>query len=292
MNPAHTLAATVADKITLPVVYQDIRKLISRSEATIDDFVDVISLDSTLSLRIKKIANSPFFGHSRKAETVGQAITMLGMFQIHDLLVSSLAIRAFSTISADIFNQQAFWRSCVYCGILARMLAQKCMLPAKERLFTAGLLHEIGHIVMFSKIPENMQEILIESQKNNKPVYLLEREALGFDYGEVGYEIMQLWHLPESYGAIAKFHITPKQAKEHEIEAQIVNIARSIMLDEELGIEQSAALYLNANSLIRDMVTVQDVNNMKINARSHVDDVMDCLWPFAKEMSLSGNYKK
>ena len=291
MTPAYALVASLADKITLPVVYQDIRKLLSKPEATIDDFVDVIRLDSALSLRIIKVANSHFFGYSRKSETVKQAITMLGMLQIHDLLLSSLAIRAFSTISTDIFNQHAFWRSCIYCGILARMLAQKCMLPAKERLFTAGLLHEIGHIVMFSKMSEKMQDILIESLQSDKPVSLLERESLGFDYGDVGGEVMLLWHLPESYYSIAKFHMTPKKAKEkgYELEAQIVNLARSIMLDEELGIEHSVALYLNANDLIKRKVTMQELNGMKIDAKLNVDEIMDCLWPFVKETPFSSD---
>ena len=165
MTPAHNLLKSVAEKITLPAVYHSIKDLIVTPDTRIDDYVEVISLDPALSARIIKMANSQFFGYSRKADNVKQAISLIGVIQLHDLLLSSLAIRAFSGIPTDIINQEAFWRSCVYCGITARLLARKCMLPASERLFTSGLLHEIGHIVMYAKIPEQIQDVLLNHKK-------------------------------------------------------------------------------------------------------------------------------
>ena len=286
MTPAHNLLKSVAEKIPLPAVYHSIKGLIETPDATIDDFVEVINHDPALAARIIRMANSQFFGYSRKASTVKQAISLIGVIQLHDLLLSSLAIRAFSGIPADVINLEAFWRSCAYCGITARLLARKCMLPASERLFTSGLLHEIGHIVMYAIIPEQTQDVLFESQESNKPLYLLEREKIGFDYGQVGSEIMQLWHLPEKYCDIARYHMEPEKAENNKIEIKLVNLARSIMLAEEDSSEAAVdSIIKKHNSLINKKLTRQDVEAIKNNAQHYVDDVMGCLWPFSRNVA-------
>ncbi len=280
MNPAHSLITSVAEKISLPDVYQRVRGLILIPDATIEDYVEVIDLDSALAARILRITNNRFFGYFRKANTVKEAISLIGVIQLHDLLLSSLAIRAFSGIPEDVFNQKAFWRGCVYCGITAKLLAKKSRVPASERLFTSGLLHEIGHIVMYAQIPEQTQDVLLESKQSNKPLYILEREKLGFDYGQVGGEIMRLWHLPESYCDIATYHMEPEKAQNNKIEITIVNLARSVMLAEEMNSELAIDSILSkSDKLVNAKLTLKDVEKIKTEAYLYVDEVMDCLWP-------------
>jgi HD-like signal output (HDOD) protein len=280
MTPAHNLLSGVAEKIPLPAVYHSIRGLIVRPDAAIEDFVEVINLDPALAWRIIRIANSQFFGYSKKAHTVKEAIALIGTIQLHDLLLCSLAIRAFSGIPLDIINQEEFWRCSIYCGISARLLAKKCMLPTRERLFTAGLLHEIGHLVMYAQIPEQMQDIFFELQESYKPQHQLEREVIGFDYGEVGSEIMQLWHLPENYCDITRNHMEPPTTSNIKLELEVINLARSIMLAEEGSNKLAGYAILNkADALISKKLTAEDVESIKNNARSFVDEVIDCLCP-------------
>lgn len=286
MRPAHNLLTSVAEKIPLPAVYHSIRGLLARPDAKIDDFVDVINLDPALATRIIRIANSQFFGYSREAKTVEQAISLIGTIQLHDLLLSSLAIRAFSGIPSDVINQEAFWRSCAYCGITARLLAKKCMLPSSERLFTLGLLHEIGHLVMYAKIPELMQDVFFELQESYKPLHELEREKIGFDYGQVSSEIMQLWHLPENYCEIARYHMEPEKAQNNKIEMVLVNLARTIEQTEEDMLRTVVSSILKRhNAVLKDLLTNNDVENIQNSARLHVEEVIDCLWPFSKNVA-------
>ena len=282
MRPAHNLLTDLAEKIPLPAVYHSIRGLIARPDAKMEDFVEVINLDPALAIRIIRIANSQFFGYPRKAFTVEQAISLIGSIQLHDLLLSSLAIRAFSGIPSEVINQEVFWRSCIYCGITARLLAKKCMLPTSERLFTLGLLHEIGHLVMYAQIPELMQGLFLELQESYKPLHQLERETIGFDYGQLSSEIMQLWHLPENYCEIARYQMEPEKAKNNQIEMVLVNLARSIALDEESKPGKVAGLINRHQALLKGQLTTDDVEQIKNKAQLHVDDVLDCLWPFPK----------
>ncbi len=154
MKPAQKIVNDIAELVAMPEVYQCIRTLLATPDAQIQDFARVIETDPALAARILRIANSKCFGYPRKTDSVEGAISLIGTVQLHDLLLSSLAIRAFSGIPEDIINLHAFWRSNIYCGITARMLAEKSRIPAGERLFTSGLLHEIGHIVMYARIPD------------------------------------------------------------------------------------------------------------------------------------------
>ena len=284
MKSVHDLIISVADKITLPDVYQRIRDLIEQPDAEIDDFVAVINLDPALATRIIKMANSRFFGYSRHVSTVKQAISLIGVIQLHDLLLSSLAIRAFSGIPADIINQEAFWRSCAYCGITAKLLAKKCKLPASERFFVLGLLHEIGHLVMYAKIPEQIQDILYAFEQSNKPLFIVEREKLGFDYGQVGSEIMRLWHLPDIYCDTASSHMEPEKPENNKLEIKIVSLARAITLADELSPEQPVYALLNKSSHSQNSkLTGQDLDTIKNEAKLYIEDVIDCLWPFARK---------
>ena len=283
MTPAHNLVVSVAEKITLPEIYHHINSLVMTPEARIDDFVNVINRDNALAARFIRIANSCFFGYSRKSNTVDQAISMIGIIQVHDLLLSSLAIRTFLGIPGVVVNQEVFWRRSIYCGIVARLLARECMILGSERLFTSGLLHEIGHLVMYANNPELAQGALLDLKQNNQPQYLLEREKLGYDYGQVGCEIMRLWQLSDRYCDIATYHMEPEKAQNNNLEIHFVNLARSIMLAEELNPGQALDPSFNdSNDLINNKLTIQDIEKIKTNALLYVDDVMDCLWPFSR----------
>lgn len=286
MKPVHDLIITVANKIMLPDVYRHIRDLVLTPDAKIDDFVAVINRDPALTTRVIRMANSQFFGYSRKVSSLKQAISLIGVMQLHDLLLSSLAIRAFSTIPSDIINQEAFWRNSIYCGITARLLAKKCKLAASERLFTSGLLHDIGHLVMYTKMPEQIGEVLYLFEQSNKPMYILERDHLGFDYAQVGSEIMRLWLVPESYTAITSLHTEPEKAENNSMEIKIVSLSRTIMLNENLVNNQTDFSFLNRPSrLLHDNISTQDVEEIAHQAKSYIEDVMDCLWPLSNRAS-------
>ena len=281
MKLADDLINSIAEQVAMPEVYHNIRALIVKPDSIIDDYARVINADPALAARIVKIANSQFFGYSRKTVSVEQAVSLIGVMQLHDLLLSCLAIRAFSGIPDSIINLSAFWRSCIYCGIVARLLAKKCRLPASERLFTSGLLHEIGHVVMYTKIPELAQQILLESEQTAEPVFKREREILGFDYAQLGRELMQLWHLPESYQTITEFHLEPEKATRFQVETAIVHLARHIVLaeepDGEAGNKQPA---VSPEIWQMTLLTENIADEVQSIAKLHVDEVMDSLWPF------------
>lgn len=280
MKPSNEFVNGMAEAVSMPDVYLDIRQLIASPDARIEDFVKIIEVDSTLTLRIIRIAKSNYFGFQRSAENLYQAISLIGVIQLHDLMLSSLCLRTFSAAPRQMLNQTAFWRYCVHCGIAAKTIAQHCAQPANNQYFTLGLLHEIGHAAMYLKAPEACLKALDDSRKEARPVSKFERRYLGFDYAELGKTLMELWNLPEVYQQVAAFHLQPElSGKRYHNEVAIVNLAHSICQNPKPGCHQksiSDAIENNAQ-LNRLPADIDNIIFDEIN--SYAEAILILLWP-------------
>jgi HD-like signal output (HDOD) protein len=226
MQAAHEFIFDLAEKISMPGIYLKIRKLMENPNAKVGDYESLVQTDSMLAIRIIRIANSEFFGFNRKADNLYDAISLIGIIQLHDLLLSSLSMRTFYNIPEQILNVNDFWLHGVKCGIASRSIARMCRLPASNRFFTLGLLLEIGHAAMFVKTPELALTALLESQQQNLSIDIVEREYFGFDYCQLGSVLMDQWHLPDVYSQIIEHHLYPDQAKTiFQTETMILNLA-------------------------------------------------------------------
>jgi HD-like signal output (HDOD) protein len=243
----------------------------------------VIHSDPALVTRFIKIANTSFFGYPRKVNNIEQAISLIGVMQIHDVLISSLAMRAFAGIPDDIVNLAAFWQNSVYCGILARLIAKKCMLPASQRFFALGLFHDIGHVVLYAKKPELAREALRYSLQQGESLFRVERKILGFDYGQLGCELMRLWQLPENFQEITQYHIEPEQAQHYPLETAVVHLAYSITQIDNGHSEPPALFSPLAWKLTK--LNDGDIKPIRAEAQKHVEEVLNALWPFVEPLN-------
>ncbi len=137
----------------MPEVYVAIRQLLHSPDTTIDDFVEVVEADSMLAVRVMRMATSQYFGFPRSCDTLYQAIRLIGLMQLHDLLLGTLCMRTFAAVPEEVLNLKAFWRYNVQCGIAAKTIARLSKADNQQVYFSLGLLHEIGHASMFVKEP-------------------------------------------------------------------------------------------------------------------------------------------
>ena len=289
MRPAQEFAHCLAEQVTMPEVYRGFRRLIAAPDSKINDYVDVINSDPALATRFIRIANNSFFGYPRKVNDIEQAISLIGVMQVHDVLISSLAMRAFAGIPKDIVNLAAFWENSVYCGIVARIIAKKCTLPASQRFFALGLFHDIGHIVMYAKRPELAQEALKYSLQQGESLFRAERKILGFDYGQLGCELMRLWHLPENFQEITQYHFEPEKAQQYPLETAIVHLAYSITQVENGHSDPREHPTLLVSPLAWKLTKLKenDIKPISAEAQEYVQEVLAALWPFVEPL-----YKK
>lgn len=224
------LVDDVGELVSLPEVVLRINEMVNDDTASAADIGRVISQDPGLATRLLKIANSPMYGSMRQIDSISRAVAILGTKQIRDIIISTTAAKVFEGIPNDVISVADFWHHSLYCALLARALAVESRKVNADTLFTAGLLHDIGHLIMLNRIPqEELAAIMLTVQGDaSKDLIDAERELLGFDHTEVGAHLARHWHLPDLIVECIACHHKPSQAKQHLSAVAHIHIANAI----------------------------------------------------------------
>ncbi len=225
MSAARELVVSVGNLISLPDVYFRVREVINDPDSTMSNVAEAVSYDPSITARLLMVANSPFFGMASRVETVTRAVNLLGTKHVHDIVLATSIIRSFYGISNDVMNMDVFWDNSIYCGVVARILANRSNELDSERLFVEGLLRDFGHLIMYLKIPDLAQEALVNSKQQGKELFRVEQELIGFDYAEVGGELLRQWQVPSSLVDAVWYQNEPQKALDYPLEASIINVA-------------------------------------------------------------------
>jgi len=216
--------------VALPEVCFRVNEMVDDPSSSALDIANVLSQDPNLTAQLLRIANSPYYGFPSRVETISRAITVIGMQDLRDLVLSTSVINAFDADTNELINMEKYWRHSLFTGFIARELGNKTTTKVlcKERLFAAGLLHDIGQLVMTAKIPEIMRIILHRAKADAEPYDEVEELVFGLGHSEVGAALMKKWHLPESFQAVARYHHVPAEAKDFKLEVSIIHIANAM----------------------------------------------------------------
>ncbi len=225
----------LASLVSPPDVCIRIDELLRSATASAKDFADVIAFDPNLTARLLKVVNSPFYGFTRRVDTVSRAIAIVGMRELQSLVIAVSAVRSFSRISNRIINMETFWRHGVVCALTAKGLAEHCNVLHPERLFVAGLLHDIGILVLFHRLPKLMQELLLVADGSEEVLDRAERETLGFTHADVGGQLLRLWNVPEALQAAVARHHHREMGRSERLEVLIVRGADVLSNRCEIG---------------------------------------------------------
>ncbi len=211
--------------VTMPAVYYRILNLVENENSTAAEIGEIIAQDTSLTARLLRIANSAFYGFPSSIETVSRAITVIGLRELRDLVLATSAIEAFDHIPLDLANMTSFWNHSLYTGVCARILATRNKVLHSERLFVAGLLHDIGHLIMFLKLPKQLRNCMVQAGREDIDIQVAERRLLGFDHAELGSALLRYWKLPDSLIQTVQYHHEPALAEKFRQECAIVHVA-------------------------------------------------------------------
>ena len=235
-NKPEALLKGLAELSSLPFIYIKINEAVNNPRSSIKDISEIISGDPGLTSRLLRLVNSAFYGFPSKIETVNRALLMVGMQQMRDLALATSVMSLFKGIPGHLVSMESLWRHSVACGLAARMLATVRQSGTNvELLFTAGIIHDIGRLVIYKKIPETAQEMILRCKDSKEPLYLVEKEMLGFDHSDLGRMLAQSWNLPPSLEEVLAYHHFPQEAKQYPVEAGVVHIADYIVHAIQLG---------------------------------------------------------
>jgi HD-like signal output (HDOD) protein len=138
-------------------------------------------------------------------------------------------------VSPEFVDMESFWRHSLACGIGARVLATERRLRKADKFFVAGLLHDVGRLVLFSQAPQAAQEVFQLCQQEQMPLREAERTALGFDHGQIGAALLHHWQYPGNQVDAVAYHHHPGQCQSSPTEAAVVHLSDHLVNAMQLG---------------------------------------------------------
>jgi len=213
------------DVPTIPVLLLRILRVIEGERASAKDLVELMQRDQALAGRVLRLANSGFFACSREVSTLSRAVMLLGFSTVKNL---ALGIKIWETLSQRGGpGMAALWEHSALVGAAARLIAQRTRAADPEEVFTAGLLHDIGRVILrirFAAVYDRVAGI-----DGDTPLVVREREAFGVDHAQAGGWLGEAWSLPPSIVEAARTHhdeLAPDTALSAPV---IVNLANRLV---------------------------------------------------------------
>jgi putative nucleotidyltransferase with HDIG domain len=208
----HTLkrvfGRSIEDLPTLPHVVSQVLEKTRNPDSDLDEVVRLISNDQALVSTYLRLVNSAFYGFNRRITTLKQAITLLGYRSVRNVVVNAGVVGIFRKRTFNTRHRRRLWDHSVACGVASRLLAEHEQYKAREEAFTAGLLHDIGKVVIDQYAPRESAEIQSRVEGGLEP-RVAEREVLGVDHARIGSWIADRWHLPKTLCEMIERHHEP-----------------------------------------------------------------------------------
>lgn len=223
------------DLVSPPNTYIQLNDLLLDPNSSIDDISAIINTDPALTTRLLKVVNSPYYGFPSQIDTISRAITIVGTKELTYLVLATTVIDNFKGIPTSLINMREFWKHSLACAITAKQLALKCGERKTEHFFIAGLLQNIGSLVLYQSMPELAREAINSAQYGDEVIFAAEKRLLGFDHTEVGQSLINKWRLPESLAQAIRYHHSPSQASSYQFDTAIIHVADVLVSSIPLG---------------------------------------------------------
>lgn len=221
--------------VSLPDVYYRLEALLEQPHSSLDDIARLLSTEPDLCARLLGLANSAFYSFPVRVESIDKAVQVIGIRQIRELVMATSIMNAFSRVPLGMIDMRRFWEHSVATGVMAKCLGQQAGRRQSERYYVAGLLHDIGRLAFFLKMPGMMAELLLQRERVETPLFQLEQAALGYNHADAGGALLQHWRLPQSLHEPVCFHHDPRHAVDYAEVAAAVHLADVWVNREMLG---------------------------------------------------------
>lgn len=209
----------------LPTIAMEVIGIIENPKTNVHTLSSIISKDQVLASKILKIANSPFYGYSKTIATLDFAIVILGFETLKEAVLSvSLISHLSKNVSKD-FNINSFWGHSIATSVIARELAKNLGYKILAEAFVAGLIHDLGILILNQYFLKEFDEVIELSKTNNIPITEAEMKVLGVTHDEIGSWLAQRWNFPKQLIESMRYHHNPSLAVINKQLAAIVHFA-------------------------------------------------------------------
>lgn len=230
-----TLAARLTTLPSVPTVYLEMVKALESPHTTVAEIAVVVARDPALAAKTLQLANSAFLGYGSSVRTIPEAIQVLGLGVLRSLALAVPLFRAFDSHRCRGFHLETVWAHSVRTGVLARrlMLAEAKDETRAEETFAAGLLHDLGKLVLAENLPEPYARLLERATRETRTLHELEAETFEASHAEVGGYLLGLWSLPAPLVEAVSFHHRPSQSEDAVFSPLTAVHAANVLLEEQ-----------------------------------------------------------
>jgi len=219
----------VTQVVSLPAVVMKLSEAIQDPRTSNQDIENIVSEDSALAARVLRIANSAMYSFPSKVDTINKAVTVIGLQQLNDIVLACSAVKAFQNVSQDIVDMEMFWQHSIAVGTAARLLAVQRRESNIERFFTAGLLHDVGRLILLMELPVKSKEVIEHASQEGCYLYHAEKKIIGYDHAMIGAMLLKKWKLPDSLVLSTHYHHKPSLTSQYQLEASVVHLSDIIV---------------------------------------------------------------
>ncbi|OSS43123.1 HD domain protein [Desulfurella amilsii] len=218
-----------------PQIALEVTYLLRKESTSAKNLYDLIQKDPVLVSQILKTANSPFYGLHEKVSSLVHAINLLGFVQIENIVIASALLSTMKKFPVGRrFNTNQFLDHSFGCGITAKIISNILNFNTGGLEFSAGVIHDIGKVILDLYDQEDFDKILNFAYKNNKSFYESEKVLFGITHCDLAKKLLKKWSLPEDLIDAVVNHHSPKKAK-NQIMASIISVADLLTYSEGIG---------------------------------------------------------
>lgn len=199
---------------SLPSLYEEVVEEVNSEEGTLERIAEIIAKDAGMSAKLLQLVNSAFFGLPAKVTSVHRAVSLLGTETIKTLVLS---VKIFSQFDRPgLPSVSRLWEHSLYTGMMARSIAAQQDLRQNhiDEAFTAGLLHDVGKLILLEKLPDKSAEASRLSVAAGRPIWEAEQSVFGTTHAQVGAYLIGLWGLSETLVKATAFHHSPGKSSD------------------------------------------------------------------------------
>ena len=215
---------------TLPVVALKVNKMLQDYDTSIRALSKTIEKDQAMVTKILRLVNSAFYGFRSKIGNIPHAVAILGFNTVRNAVVSISVMDAFSGKGASQnFDTMAFWKHSVAVAVTSRHLAEKTRLVTPDESFVAGLLHDVGKVILAQYFKELFLQVWESMHNNGQSFCEAEKELLPANHARIGAHLAKRWQLPDNLIDAIGYHHTLRKTANNPNLLMTIHIADIIV---------------------------------------------------------------
>jgi putative nucleotidyltransferase with HDIG domain len=228
----------IRDVPALPEVVNQIILLLGRANTPASEIAKLVAYDPGLSSRVLRMVNSAAYGFQREVSSIQHAIMILGFNTVRGLVLSASIFKLLKGEAKALgFDSKSFWLHSMLTAMLATYVGDAYKMDVKDEAFSAGMLHDVGKLVLAQHFSTEYMAVLSETSKLKQPIHgqgfwLREQLMLGLSHTDIGLHLADKWKLPDGLASVIGYHHSPDKAPEAK-----QGLVYLIALANELGVQ-------------------------------------------------------